>query len=55
MKPVIHYSISFDSTMVSIEDLVTGGLRLIDTTKSVVLPIGVPIKVLVTSADVLHS
>jgi len=55
MKPVVHYSISFDSVMVSTEDLVLGTRRLLETTRPVVLPVSVPIKTLITSADVLHS
>jgi cytochrome c oxidase subunit 2 len=55
MKPVVHYSISFDSVMISTEDLANGGKRLLEVSNPVVLPVGVPIKTLVTSADVLHS
>jgi len=55
MKPVVHYSISFDSVMVSTEDLAMGGKRLLEVARPVVLPVSVPIKTLITSADVLHS
>jgi len=55
-KPVVHYSLKFDSYCVDTEDLFNIGLkRLLETTNPVVLPYSVPIKVLVTSADVLHS
>ena len=54
-KPVVHYSLVFDSTLVDTDDLTFGFKRLLETTNPVVLPYSVPIKVLVTSADVLHS
>jgi heme/copper-type cytochrome/quinol oxidase subunit 2 len=55
LKSVVHYTIEFDSTMVATEDLVEGDNRLYEVTEPIVLPVGVPIKVLITSADVLHS
>jgi heme/copper-type cytochrome/quinol oxidase subunit 2 len=54
-KPVIHYSLVMDSVAVDTDDLTAGFKRLLETTNPVVLPYSVPIKVLVTSADVLHS
>jgi len=54
-KPVVHYSLMFDSVLIDTDDLEFGFKRLIETTNPVVLPYCVPIKVLVTSADVLHS
>jgi len=54
-KPVVHYSLVFDSTLIDTDDLTFGFKRLLETTNPVVLPYSVPIKVLVTSADVLHS
>jgi len=54
-KSIIHYSLSFDSVMMSTDDLVPGLKRLLETTNPVILPYSAPIKVLVTSADVLHS
>jgi len=55
-KPVVHYSLKFDSYSINTDDLFELGLkRLLETTNPVVLPYSVPIKVLVTSADVLHS
>lgn len=54
-KPVVHYSLKYDSVAVDTEDLVIGLRRLLETTNPVILPYSVPIKVLVTSADVLHS
>jgi heme/copper-type cytochrome/quinol oxidase subunit 2 len=54
-KPVVHYSLAYDSTLVDTDDLPFGFIRLLETTNPVVLPYSVPIKVLVTSADVLHS
>jgi len=55
LKSVVHYQISFDSTMISVDDLNEGEGRLYEVSEYVVLPVGVPIKVLITSADVLHS
>jgi len=55
MKPVVHYSIAFDSVMISTEDLIIGTKRLLEVSRPVVLPVSVPIKTLITSADVLHS
>lgn len=54
-KPYVHYSITFDSVMVATEDLDEGARRLLDVTSYTVLPVAAPIKVLITSADVLHS
>jgi len=48
-------SLDFDSVMVSDDDLVTGTHRLLEVDNRLVLPIGVPIRLLITSADVLHS
>ena len=54
-KSVVHYSLKFDSIAVDTGDLIQGSKRLIETNNPVILPYSVPIKVLVTSADVLHS
>jgi len=55
LKSVIHYNIEFDSVMIETADLNFGEVRLMEVTEPVVLPVGVPVKVLITSADVLHS
>jgi len=47
--------ISFDSYMVAEEDLFTGGLRLLEVDNKVILPTDTTIRLLITSADVLHS
>jgi cytochrome c oxidase subunit 2 len=47
--------IAFDSYMVSEDDLSFGGLRLLEVDHRVKLPTKVHIRVLVSSADVLHS
>jgi len=44
-----------DSYMILEEDLVIGSLRLLEVDNRLVLPIETSIRVLVTSADVLHS
>jgi heme/copper-type cytochrome/quinol oxidase subunit 2 len=41
--------------MVYETELSTSGLRLIETTNPIVLPVKTNVKVLVTSSDVLHS
>lgn len=45
----------FDSYMVPTEDLILGEFRLLTTDNQLTLPKSVPIKLLITSADVLHS
>nr|AWN56214.1 cytochrome c oxidase subunit 2 [Doru luteipes] len=47
--------VEFDSYMVPTEDLVGGGLRLLEVDNVVGLPVNVQIRALVTAADVLHS
>jgi heme/copper-type cytochrome/quinol oxidase subunit 2 len=47
--------IGFDSVMVQEEDLLFGGLRLLQVDNCLILPIRIHIRILVTSADVLHS
>jgi len=41
--------------MVDAEELNLGELRLLETDNRIVLPVGVAVRVLVTSGDVLHS
>ncbi len=48
-------NISFDSYMVPEDELELGQLRLLEVDNSVVLPVGVYIRVNVSAADVLHS
>ncbi len=45
----------FDSYMVPLSDLKTGDLRLLEVTQHLVVPINTRIRLIVTSADVLHS
>ncbi len=47
--------ISFDSYMIPEAELTLGQLRLLEVDNSVVLPVGVYVRVNVTAADVLHS
>lgn len=47
--------ISFDSYMIPDAELSLGQLRLLEVDNSVVLPVGVYVRVNVTAADVLHS
>ena len=48
-------AIAFDSYMIPEDDLELGQLRLLEVDNRVVLPVATHIRVLVTSADVLHS
>jgi cytochrome c oxidase subunit 2 len=48
-------SLAFDSYMVGEQDLTLGGLRLLEVDNRTVLPTQTPIRILVSSADVLHS
>ncbi len=50
-----YWKLEFDSILVNEEFLTIGMKRLLEVTKSLVLPINVPIRFLITSADVLHS
>lgn len=47
--------ISFDSYMKNEDELLEGEPRLLTTTEPLVLPINVQIRLLITSADVIHS
>lgn len=51
--PETHYC--FDSFMLYDNEISNKGLRLLETTNPIVLPVKTNIKVLVTSSDVLHS
>lgn len=46
---------AFDSRLIEDKDLKPGQMRLLETDNPLVVPVGVPIRVLVTSTDVLHS
>lgn len=45
----------FDSIMTQVEDLTYGSFRLLEVDKPLYLPVDVPIRVIVSSDDVLHS
>ena len=47
-------SINFDSYMIPEEDLEPGNLRLLEVDNRVVLPVETHVRVVITSADVLH-
>ena len=47
--------IEFDSYMVNEEDLKIGDLRLLEVDHRVVVPVNTHVRILITSADVLHS
>jgi heme/copper-type cytochrome/quinol oxidase subunit 2 len=46
---------AFDSFIVPMDELKDKALRLLAVDNNVVLPLGLPIKFLITSNDVLHS
>jgi cytochrome c oxidase subunit 2 len=48
-------ALTFDSYMVPDEDLALGQLRLLDVDNRVVLPVKTNLRMMITSADVLHS
>jgi len=48
-------SLNYDSYMLNLDDLTRGSLRLLEVDQRVVVPTGVHVRLLVTSADVLHS
>jgi len=48
-------NIEFDSYIIPTSDLERGDFRLLEVDHRVVLPVGTDIRVLVTSADVIHS
>jgi cytochrome c oxidase subunit 2 len=48
-------SIAFDSYMVPEEELTPGQLRLLEVDNRVVVPVNTHIRMIITSADVLHS
>ena len=52
---VISLSANFDSIPVAENSLTLGSKRLLEVDNPLVLPIGVPLKALATSGDVLHS
>jgi cytochrome c oxidase subunit 3 len=47
-------SLVYDSYLVAEDDLVAGDYRLLETDNRVILPVGAHIRVLLTSADVIH-
>jgi cytochrome c oxidase subunit 2 len=48
-------ALTFDSTIVSDEDLKPGDLRQLTTDNALVLPVGAKVRILVDSTDVMHS
>lgn len=49
------YGVKFDSYMLNEEDLATGEFRLLEVDNIIYLPVNEPVRVIVSSADVLHS
>jgi len=50
-----NHGINFDSYMVADEDLATGAFRLLEVDNRIVVPVNTHVRLLITSADVLHS
>lgn len=53
--PVETNKLAYESIMVQEEDLKYGSFRLLEVDKPLYLPVNVPIRVIVSSDDVLHS
>jgi heme/copper-type cytochrome/quinol oxidase subunit 2 len=51
----MDHKLEIDSYMVATNDLILGELRLLEVDNRLVLPINLPIRVLITSSDVIHS
>jgi len=54
-KTTVRVSYTFDSIMIVENDLIQGTHRLLEVDNRLVLPLGVPIRFVVTSLDVIHS
>jgi heme/copper-type cytochrome/quinol oxidase subunit 2 len=48
-------SLEFDSGLVGEDDLIEGTHRLLEVDNRLFLPVGIPIRLIITSSDVLHS
>jgi len=55
LKNNFKFNVSIESVMIPFDDLKEGTHRLLEVDNRLVLPVGVPLKFLVTSVDVLHS
>jgi len=53
LKKSVNFN--YDSVMINEEDLNFGTHRLLEVNNRLLVPIGLPIKFLITSTDVLHS
>jgi heme/copper-type cytochrome/quinol oxidase subunit 2 len=51
----MNFVVDFDSVMIVDEDLKEGTHRVLEVDNRLVLPIGLPIRFLITSTDVLHA
>ncbi len=54
-KGMEHIQLNYDSYMKAEEDLEAANLRLLTVDNGLVLPVKVPVRILITAADVLHS
>nr|ATI25186.1 cytochrome c oxidase subunit II [Vanmanenia lineata] len=50
-----YENLTFDSYMIPTQDLAPGQFRLLETDHRMVVPMGSPVRILVTAEDVLHS
>jgi len=50
-----NLAIEFDSILINEDLLRKGSKRLLEVNKSLIVPINIPIRFLITSTDVLHS
>jgi len=52
---MINKNFNYDSVMVSEDDLQIGTHRLLEVDNRLLIPVGIPIRFLITASDVLHS
>lgn len=55
VRRAIYVRYNFDSLMKLEDDLINGSHRLLEVDNRLVLPVGVPIRLVITSVDVIHS
>jgi len=52
---VVNKAFSYESVMIAEDDLKEGTHRLLEVDNRLLVPVGVPIRFLITATDVLHS
>lgn len=54
-RMTLPINLEFDSGLIGEDDLIEGTHRLLEVDNRLFLPVGIPIRLLITSSDVLHS